>query len=133
MWGLGEGAILGNLQIDLHVGLRVRQRRMALGVTQAELAKAVGLTFQQIQKYESGANQLVSSRLYEIALALRVPVSFFFEGLARSERSSTAEVERLSLLASAEAQRLILSYWKIDRSSVRKQIRDLIQSLSGRR
>jgi transcriptional regulator with XRE-family HTH domain len=124
---------LGNRQIDLHVGLRLRQRRMGLGITQAELAKAVGLTFQQIQKYESGANQLVSSRLYEIASVLGVPVSFFFEGLERSERSGVANLAGLSLLATGEAQRLILSYWKIDETGVRKHIRDLIQSLSASR
>ena len=124
---------MGNRQIDLHVGLRLRQRRMDLGMTQAELAKAVGLTFQQIQKYESGANQLVSSRLYELAATLRVPVSFFFDGLARSERSSVANLAGVSLLATAEAQRLILSYWKIDKTSVRKHVRDLIQSLSDGR
>lgn len=106
---------------------------MALGITQTDLAKAVGLTFQQIQKYESGANQIVSSRLYELAAVLRVPASFFFEGLARSEKSGGANFAGLSLLATAEAQRLILSYWKIDKSSVRKHVRDLIQSLSNGR
>jgi transcriptional regulator with XRE-family HTH domain len=130
---VGLGVPLGNRQIDLHIGLRLRQRRMALGITQADLAKAVGLTFQQIQKYESGANQLASSRLYEVALALRVPVSFFFEGLARSERSGGTNFAGLSLLATAEAQRLILSYWKIDKIRVRKHVRDLIQSLSDGR
>jgi len=124
---------LGNRQIDLHIGLRLRQRRMALGITQADLAKAVGLTFQQIQKYESGANQIVSSRLYEMATALGVPVSFFFDGLARSERSGISNLPGLTLMATAEAQRLILSYWQIDRTSVRKQVRDLIQALSGGR
>jgi transcriptional regulator with XRE-family HTH domain len=63
---------LGNRPIDLHVGLRPHQRRMAVGITQADLAEAVGLTFQQIQKYESGTNQIVSSRLYEVATALGV-------------------------------------------------------------
>jgi transcriptional regulator with XRE-family HTH domain len=124
---------LGNRQIDLHIGLRLRQRRMTLGITQADLAKAVGLTFQQIQKYESGANQLVSSRLYELASVLRVPVSFFFDGLARSERSGVANLAGLSLLATVEAQRLILSYWQIDKIRVRKHVRDLIQSLSDGR
>jgi transcriptional regulator with XRE-family HTH domain len=104
---------------------------MTVGITQTELAKAVGLTFQQIQKYESGTNQLVSSRLYEIASVLGVPVSFFFEGLARSDRSSAANLASLNLLATGEAQRLIQSYWKIDEAKVRKHIRDLIQSLSG--
>ena len=106
---------------------------MTLGITQADLAKAVGLTFQQIQKYESGANQLVSSRLYELAAARRVPVSFFFDSLARSERSSVTNLAGLSLLATAEAQQLVLSYWKIDKNSVRKHVRDLIQSLSDGR
>jgi transcriptional regulator with XRE-family HTH domain len=103
---------------------------MALGITQAELAKAVGLTFQQIQKYESGANQVVCSRLYELASVLGVQASYFFEGLARAERSGSTSLAGLSLLATAEAQRLVLSYWKIDRTSVRKHVRDLIQSLS---
>lgn len=106
---------------------------MALGITQADLAKAVGLTFQQIQKYESGANQIVSSRLYEMATALGVPVSFFFDGLAHSERSGVTSLPGLGLMATAEAQRLILSYWQIDKTSVRKHVRDLIQSLSGGR
>ena len=106
---------------------------MGSGVTQADLAEAVGLSFQQIQKYESGAIRLVSSRLYEIASVLGVPVSYFFEGLARSQRSGAANVAGLSLLATAEAQRLILSYWKIGTPSVRKHVRDLIQSLSDGR
>lgn len=89
-WRLRRGRV-GNRQIDLHIGLRLRQRRMVMGITQAELAKAMGLTFQQIQKYESGANQVVSSRLYELASALGVPVSFFLEGLARSERSGVRQ------------------------------------------
>ena len=102
-------------------------------MTQADLAKAMGLTFQQIHRYESGANRLVSSRLYELASVLGVPVSFFFEGLARSGRSGAANFAGLSLLATAEAQRLILSYWKIGTPSVRKHVRDLIQSLSDGR
>lgn len=103
---------------------------MALGITQTQLAKAVGLTFQQIQKYESGANQLVSSRLYELASVLRVPVAFFFEGL-RSEKSGVANLASLSLMATVEAQRLILSYWRIGDDGVRKQVRDLVLSLSN--
>ncbi len=106
---------------------------MARGITQADLAKAVGLTFQQIQKYESGANQLVSSRMYEIADALDVPVAFFFEGLAHRQRRGAANVAPIDLLATAEAQRLVLAYWKIDRSNTRKHVRDLIQSLSDAR
>lgn len=127
------GGTLGSHQIDLHIGLRLRQRRMALNITQAELAEAVGLTFQQIQKYESGTNQIVSSRLYELAAVLRVPVSFFFGGMGRSESVRVAKHTGLSLLATTEAQRLILSYWKIDNGGVRKHVRDLVQSLSSGR
>jgi transcriptional regulator with XRE-family HTH domain len=123
---------LGNRQVNLHVGLRLRQRRMMVGMTQADLATAVGLTFQQIQKYESGANEIVSSRLYELAAALGVPVSFFFDGLSPSERASV-NLAALSLLATTEAQRLIVSYRMIGKSSVRKHVRDLIQSLANER
>ncbi len=67
--------------IDLHVGNRVRQRRRLLGMTQQALAEAVSIRFQQIQKYESGANRISASRLWELSNALRVPVLYFYEGL----------------------------------------------------
>src|SRR6188768_2616137 len=68
--------------VDLHVGGRVRMRRTLLGVSQEQLADSLGLTFQQVQKYERGANRVSASKLYESARALQAPVSFFFEGLA---------------------------------------------------
>lgn len=71
--------------IDLHVGRRVRQRRRLLGMTQQALAEAVNIRFQQIQKYESGANRISASRLWELANALRVPVPYFYEGLGETE------------------------------------------------
>lgn len=67
--------------IDLHVGKRLRQRRRLLGMTQQKLAEAVSIRFQQIQKYESGANRISASRLYTLARALEVPVAYFYEGL----------------------------------------------------
>lgn len=66
---------------DVHVGRRLRHRRWMLGMAQRELAEAVGVNFQQIQKYESGANRICASRLWDIAMALGVPVAYFFEGL----------------------------------------------------
>jgi len=122
---------LGNRRIDAHVGLRLRQRRMAMGMKQADLANAVGLTFQQIQKYESGSNQIVSSRLYELGVALDVPVAFFFEGLTASAKTDV-NPETRSLMGSTEMQRLILAYWQIDKAPIRKHVRDLIHSLVGR-
>jgi transcriptional regulator with XRE-family HTH domain len=70
-----------NLDIDAHIGARVRRRRRLLSLTQRELALAVGVRFQQIQKYEFGANKISAARLWVIAKALTVPVSYFFEGL----------------------------------------------------
>ena len=68
--------------VDLHVGARIRLRRRMQGVSQEKLADALGLTFQQVQKYERGANRVSASKLYEIAAALRAPVAYFFDGLA---------------------------------------------------
>ncbi|MGF1456387.1 MAG: helix-turn-helix domain-containing protein [Alphaproteobacteria bacterium] len=70
--------------VDAHVGNRVRIRRLSLGISQQDLARQLGLTFQQVQKYEKGANRIGASRLYELAALLNVPVDFFFEGLADS-------------------------------------------------
>lgn len=67
--------------VDIHVGKRLRHQRWVLGVTQGELAEALGIRFQQVQKYESGSNRVSASRLWDIAKVLDVPVSFFFEGL----------------------------------------------------
>src|SRR5579862_5575580 len=68
--------------VDLHVGARIRMRRRLQGVSQEKLADALGLTFQQVQKYERGANRVSASKLYEIASALKSPVAYFFDGLA---------------------------------------------------
>ena len=68
--------------IDKHVGSRVRQRRMMCGMSQEVLARGLGITFQQVQKYEKGANRIGASRLQQIATILNAPVSFFFEGTA---------------------------------------------------
>jgi transcriptional regulator with XRE-family HTH domain len=68
--------------VDLHVGGRVRMRRKLLGMSQEHLADALGLTFQQVQKYERGANRVSASKLYDMAKTLQVPVAFFFDGLA---------------------------------------------------
>src|ERR1700679_3443460 len=77
--------------VDLHVGARIRLRRRMQGVSQEKLAAALGLTFQQVQKYERGANRVSASKLYEIASALRAPIAYFFDGLADpvSEPSDT--------------------------------------------
>src|SRR5215831_18758366 len=77
-------------QIDKHVGARVRMRRMMLNMSQSDLGEALGITFQQIQKYEKGTNRVSASRLQQIAQVLRVPVPFFFDGVAHFESDQKA-------------------------------------------
>lgn len=78
-------------EVDIHVGTRLKQRRVAMGMSQGELAEAVGITFQQVQKYERGANRMSASRLYEFSNVLETSVSHFFEGL-ESQKAQTAKV-----------------------------------------
>jgi transcriptional regulator with XRE-family HTH domain len=79
--------------VDTHVGKRIRLQRWTKGVTQQQLAENVGIKFQQIQKYETGANRVSASRLYDIAAALGVPISFFFEGLDGSDTPAPTEMD----------------------------------------
>lgn len=96
---------------DVHVGRRLRHRRWMLGMAQRDLADAVGVNFQQIQKYESGANRICASRLWDIAKALGVPVSFFFEGLDSDEIIGGEGVEERHL--DKEAVDFIRTYYEI--------------------
>ena len=82
----------GPQAVDLHVGMRIRQRRRALGLSQERLADTLGLTFQQVQKYERGANRVSASKLYEIARTLQTPMTFFFDGLADPAVARTGQV-----------------------------------------
>jgi transcriptional regulator with XRE-family HTH domain len=104
--------------IDLHVGRRVAERRQALRYSQAQLAKAAGVTFQQVQKYERGANRIAASRLWEMAEFLNVDLNYFFDGLAGQARPElhargaatrqTTEIARLAPALSARNQKLVL-------------------------
>ncbi len=116
--------------VDVHVGKRIRHRRWLAGMTQQQLAQSVGIKFQQIQKYETGANRVSASRLWDIADALDVDVSFFFEGLAPEE---TAEGEGRAfpddILGDKEALELIRSYYSIPEAQ-RRRLFDLARVLS---
>ena len=81
MSGKNKGKQKMKHPVDVHVGQRVRQRRWMVGMTQQQLGDKVGIKFQQIQKYETGTNRISASRMWDIAAAMEVPVSFFFEGL----------------------------------------------------
>ena len=116
--------------VDVHVGKRVRRRRWLVGMTQQQLAEKVGIKFQQIQKYETGANRVSASRLWDISEVLDVPVSFFFEGLD-VEQAAVAKEERMpsDLMGDKEAMELIRSYYSIPENQ-RKRLFDLARVLS---
>ncbi|PIE11226.1 MAG: transcriptional regulator [Rhodobacterales bacterium] len=112
--------------VDVHVGKRIRHRRWMLGTTQQQLAEAVGIRFQQIQKYETGMNRVSASRLWDIAESLGVKVSFFFDGLADNEQRAPDE----DLLSDREALEMLRSYYAIPEAQ-RKKLFDLARVLSA--
>ena len=118
--------------VDVHVGKRVRHRRWLIGMTQQQLAERVGIKFQQIQKYETGANRISASRLWDIADALEVPVSFFFEGLQGTSAEETANADSAvpnDLLGDKEALDLVRSYYAIPENQ-RRRLFELARVLS---
>jgi transcriptional regulator with XRE-family HTH domain len=119
--------------VDVHVGKRVRHRRWMVGMTQQQLGDIVGIKFQQIQKYETGMNRISASRLWDIAQALDVSISFFFEGFdgetAVVAGAPAASAERGDLLADKEALELVRSYYAIPEAQ-RRRLFDLARVLS---
>ena len=116
--------------VDVHVGKRVRHRRWLIGMTQQQLAQQVGIKFQQIQKYETGANRISASRLWDIAEALEVPVSFFFEGLEEPEKDSSGKKSvPADLMGDKEALDLVRSYYAIPENQ-RRRLFELARVLS---
>ncbi|PYG28020.1 helix-turn-helix domain-containing protein [Pelagimonas varians] len=116
--------------VDVHVGKRIRHRRWLVGMTQQQLAEKVGIKFQQIQKYETGANRVSASRLWDIAEALEVPVSFFFEGIeAEGTQSSTSDNVPADILGDKEALDLVRSYYAIPENQ-RRRLFELARVLS---
>jgi transcriptional regulator with XRE-family HTH domain len=127
--------------VDVHVGSRVRLRRTLLGLSQEKLGEAVGLTFQQIQKYERGANRIGASRMYDLAHVLDVPVAFFFEEMpdeikrrddtpADSLGEVTLEEADKDPLTRRETLELVRAYYKVGSAAVRKRVFELIKSLA---
>jgi transcriptional regulator with XRE-family HTH domain len=119
--------------IDLHLGKRLRRRRRLLGLTQQQLAMAVGVRFQQIQKYECGANRISAARLWQLSEALEVQVSYFFDGLAEQQDRAEA-VERGEgggeMFARKETLDLIRAYYQLGERP-RRRLLDLAKSLNG--
>lgn len=116
--------------VDVHVGGRLRLRRTLMGLSQTELARAVGLTFQQVQKYESGANRVSASRLYYISEALDVPVSFFFDDM--SSAGGLAETPKATFEPDRELLELTRNYRSITDAEVRRGIYELVKRLASK-
>lgn len=117
--------------VDVHVGKRIRQRRWLIGMTQQALADVVGIKFQQIQKYETGANRVSASRLWDIGEAMGVPVAFFFEGLkgeAVTEGSSRGMMPP-DMMEDKEATELVRIYYAIPENQ-RRRLFDLARVLT---
>ncbi|BBU57487.1 MULTISPECIES: helix-turn-helix domain-containing protein [Mameliella] len=117
--------------VDVHVGKRIRHRRWLVGMTQQQLAERVGIKFQQIQKYETGANRVSASRLWDIAEALDVPVSFFFEGIENENAAEEGAAESVpaDIMGDKEALDLVRSYYAIPENQ-RRRLFELARVLS---
>jgi transcriptional regulator with XRE-family HTH domain len=117
--------------IDLHLGKRLRRRRRLLGLTQQQLANAVGIRFQQIQKYECGANRISAARLWQLAEALETPVSYFYDGLAEAvARADAAEERSGEMFSRKETLDLIQAYYRLSERP-RRRLLDLAKSLDS--
>ncbi|ABI66791.1 MULTISPECIES: helix-turn-helix domain-containing protein [Maricaulis] len=114
--------------IDLHVGKRLRRRRRLLGLTQQQLAESVGIRFQQIQKYECGANRVSASRLFELAESLDVPVQYFYEGLSKRDEVNGDDTLAADVLSQKETVDLIRAYYRLGERP-RKRLLELAKSL----
>ncbi len=142
----GRGRGIG--PIDVHVGARVRQRRTPLGMSQTDLGDTLGLTFQQVQKYEWGANRISASRLFELSQVFDVPVEHFFEDMAPEVEDMVPEVAAISpakgrgkakeapsldpnLMTTRETLVLVRAYYKIEDANVRKQVYELTKTLGA--
>ncbi|MDR3518663.1 MAG: helix-turn-helix transcriptional regulator [Azospirillaceae bacterium] len=128
--------------IDVHVGSRVRLRRTLLGMSQEKLGEAIGLTFQQVQKYERGANRIGASRLFDLSRVLDVPVSFFFDDMS-ADGVSNQPIDRPALaedrgaayepdpMAKRETLELVRAYYRITDPAVRKRLFELTKALGN--
>jgi transcriptional regulator with XRE-family HTH domain len=126
--------------IDVHVGSRVRMRRMLIGMSQEKLGEQLGLTFQQVQKYEKGSNRVSASRLYQMGRILGVNVQYFFDELPHSSASAVPEMGFaesagepiiMDFLTSSEGLQLNKAFTQIKDPSVRRKVVELVRTLAG--
>ncbi len=128
--------------IDVHVGARVKLRRVALGMSQEKLGRLLGLTFQQVQKYEKGANRIGASRLFAISRVLDAPIQFFFEEMppevledlpqpAFEPGAERGELRVADFVATAEGLELNRSFQRISDAATRRRLAELVRSVAG--
>ncbi len=127
--------------VDVHVGARVRLRRTLLGMSQEKLGDAIGLTFQQVQKYERGANRIGSSRVFDLSRVLDVPIAFFFDEMPGDVAASSPAQTRgmaeepvtyeLDPMAKRETLELVRAYYKITDPHIRKRLFELTKALGA--
>jgi transcriptional regulator with XRE-family HTH domain len=118
---------------DVAVGQRIRSQRLMLGLSQTELGNKLGITFQQIQKYEKGTNRVSVGRLQQIAQLFKMPVSFFFEGASGKSPSADHINESLEFLDTAASVRLVRSFAEIDDAEVRRDIVAFVEAIAEAR
>ena len=124
--------------IDAHVGKRLRLRRTMMGLSQEALARAVGITFQQVQKYEKGTNAMNANRLYEFAKYMQVPIAYFFEGLEAgvapaagfAEDNATFQHAGSKNVSDRESLEMMKAFKRIKEQNVRKRIADLVRAVA---
>ncbi len=129
---------LSEVEIDRHVGSRVRSRRTLLGLNQTQLGDALGLTFQQVQKYEKGSNRIGASRLYHISKILDVPVSYFYEDMPKELGRKTLPMKAVPRdesepdnLHKRETLELVRAYYRIENTNLRDRFRETVRAIAG--
>jgi transcriptional regulator with XRE-family HTH domain len=138
--GYGHGTGIPN-PVDVHVGARLRQRRTLLGMNQTKLGSSIGLTFQQVQKYEKGTNRISASRLYALSGTLDVPVEYFFSDMPTAVAASSPTLGRGRAkkapsyepdpMATRETLELVRAYYKIEDANARNRLRELTNALGA--
>ena len=138
--GYGHGTGIPN-PVDVHVGARLRQRRKLLGMNQTKLGSSIGLTFQQVQKYEKGTNRISASRLYALSGTLDVPVEFFFDDMPTAVAASSPSLGggkakkppsyELDPMATRETLELVRAYYKVTDAETRKRLYELTKALGA--
>ncbi len=137
--GYGHGTGIPN-PVDVHVGARLRQRRTLLGMNQTNLGNAIGVTFQQVQKYEKGTNRISASRLFDLSRMFDVPIQHFFDDMPTAVAASSPATKRGGKakkppsyepdpMAKRETLELVRAYYKIEDANVRKRLRELTKAL----